>query len=82
MTAQVSTPAATCASGAALSLPDGLAVTGELRHVWEHDSNLSWQRVAVTLNKRFDAHWAGSLQAGRYSGDRKDRGAVTVKYFF
>jgi hypothetical protein len=38
-----------------------LAVTGELRHTWEHDSNLSWQRVAVTLNKRFDAHWAGSL---------------------
>ncbi len=65
-------------------LPDGWAVTGELRQTWEHNSDLSWQRVEVTLNKQFDAHWAGSLSAGRDSGDRKDRGAVAVavKYFF
>ncbi len=65
-------------------LPDGWAVTGELRQTWEHTADLSWQRAEVTLNKQFDARWAGSLSASRDSGDRKDRGAlsVAVKYFF
>jgi hypothetical protein len=65
-------------------LPDGWAITGELRQTWEHKTDLSWQRVEATLNKQFDAHWAGSLSYGRDSGDRKDGGAVSlaVKYFF
>lgn len=65
-------------------MPGGWALTGEVRQTWEHRSNLSWQRVEATLNKQFDAHWAGSLSYGQDSGDRKDGGAVSlaVKYFF
>jgi hypothetical protein len=65
-------------------LPEGWAITGEVRQTWEHRTNLSWQRVEATLNKQLDAHWAGSLSFGRDSGDRKDAGAVSVsaKYFF
>lgn len=65
-------------------LPDGWAITGELRQTWEHKTDLSWQRAEITVNKQFDAHWAGSLSYGRDSGDRKDGGAVSlaVKYFF
>lgn len=57
---------------------------GEIRQTWEHRSDLSWQRVEGTVNKQFDANWAGSLSYGRDSGDRKDGGAVSaaVKYFF
>ncbi len=65
-------------------LPGGWAVSGELRQTWEHTADLDWQRVEVTVNKQFDVRWAGSLSASRDSGDRKDRGAlsVAVKYFF
>lgn len=65
-------------------LPDGWAVTGELRQTWEHKTELTWQRAEVSLNKQFDAQWAGSVSAGRDFGDRKDRGAysVALKYFF
>nr|WP_295080444.1 hypothetical protein [uncultured Roseateles sp.] len=65
-------------------LPDGWAVTGELRQTWEHVSDFSWQRAEATLNKQFDLHWAGSVSLGRDFGDRKDRGALSlaVKYFF
>lgn len=65
-------------------LPDGWAITGELRQTWEHRSHREWQRAEVVLNKQFDLHWAGSLGYGQDWGDRKDRGAVSValKYFF
>lgn len=66
-------------------LPQGWAVTGELRQTWEHrGEKASWQRVELSLNKQFDLNWAGSISAGRDWGDRKDRGAVSValKYFF
>lgn len=65
-------------------LPDGWAISGEGRQTWEHRSNLTWQRVEGTLNKQFDANWAGSLTFGHDFGDRKDGGAVSVavKYFF
>lgn len=65
-------------------LPDGWAVTGEVRQTWEHETRFSWQRVETTLNRQFDAHWAGSFSVGRDFGDRKDGGAVSlaVKYFF
>ncbi|MFN8893489.1 MAG: hypothetical protein ACK5Y8_06980, partial [Betaproteobacteria bacterium] len=65
-------------------LPNGWALTGELRQTWEHKTDQSWQRAEVTLNKQIDAHWAGSLSVGRDTGDRKDGGAVSlaVKYFF
>ena len=65
-------------------LPAGWAITGEIRQTWEHRSDLSWLRVEGTVNKQFDANWAGSLSYGRDSGDRKDGGAVSaaVKYFF
>jgi hypothetical protein len=65
-------------------LPDGWAVTGEVRQTWEHRSGLGWQRVEATLNKQLDLHWAGSLSLSRDFGDRKDRGAISaaVKYFF
>lgn len=65
-------------------LPDGWAVTGEVRQTWEHRSDASWQRVEAVLNKQFTQEWGGSLGYGRDFGDRKDRGAVSaaVKYFF
>ena len=65
-------------------LADGWAVSGELRQTWEHRSNLDWQRAEIVLNKQLTPQWAGSLGTSRDSGDRKDRGAVSValKYFF
>jgi hypothetical protein len=65
-------------------LPAGWAITGELRQTWEHETDLTWQRAEVTVNKQFDANWAGSVSFGRDTGDRKDGGAVSVavKYFF
>lgn len=66
-------------------LPQGWAITGELRQTWEHrGAQANWQRAEVSLNKQFDQNWAGSLSAGRDFGDRKDRGAISaaVKYFF
>ncbi len=66
-------------------LPEGWAITGELRQTWEHrGSQARWQRAEVSLNKQFDLHWAASLSAGRDFGDRQDRGAYSaaVKYFF
>lgn len=65
-------------------LPQGWAITGELRQTWEHKTDLTWQRVEVTLNKQLTAQWGASLSYGQDSGDRKDRGSVSaaVKYFF
>jgi hypothetical protein len=65
-------------------LPDGWAITGELRQTWEHRTDFSWQRAELTFNKQFDANWAGSLSLGRDRGDRPDDGAISVavKYFF
>ncbi|MFC3146927.1 hypothetical protein [Piscinibacterium candidicorallinum] len=67
-----------------LILDQGWALTGEIRQTWEHKSNLSWQRIEATLNKQFDKNWAGSVSLGTDTGDRKDRGAVSLatKYFF
>ncbi len=67
-----------------MMLPDGWALSGEVRQTWEHRSDASWQRVEGTLNKQFSAQWAGSLGYSRDFGDRKDRGAFSaaVKYFF
>lgn len=67
-----------------LILDGGWAVTGELRHTWEHRSDLNWQRAEIVLNKQFTQHWAGSVGVGRDFGDRKDRGAMSLaaKYFF
>jgi hypothetical protein len=62
----------------------GWPVTGELRHTWEHRSDLDWLRAEVVLNRQFTLQWAGGLGYSRDSGDRADRGTVsaTVKYFF
>ena len=65
-------------------LPDGWAVTGDIRQTWEHRSNQSWQRLELTLNKQFSSQWAGSIGYTKDLGDKKDDGAIglTVKYFF
>jgi hypothetical protein len=65
-------------------LPGGWAITGELRQTWEHRTDFSWQRVELTLNKQFDANWAGSMSASRDFSDRRDGGgaSVALKYFF
>jgi hypothetical protein len=65
-------------------LPDGWAISGEIRQTWEHRSDLNWQRVEATLNKQFTLQWAGSLGYSQDFGDRKDRGTLSaaVKYFF
>ena len=67
-----------------LMLPDGWALSGDLRQTWEHRSGLSWQRYEATLNKQFTLQWAGALGYTLDCGDRPDRGSValTVKYFF
>ena len=65
-------------------LPEGWAVTGELRQTWEHRTDFSWQRAEITLNKQFNLNWAGSVSTSRDFSDRRDGGGVSMalKYFF
>jgi hypothetical protein len=65
-------------------LPEGWAITGELRQTWEHRTDFSWQRAELTLNKQFNLNWAGSISASRDFSDRRDGGgaSLAVKYFF
>lgn len=65
-------------------LPDGWAISGEMRQTWEHRSDMTWQRAEATLNKQFSLHWAGTFGYSQDFGDRKDKGtwSSSVKYFF
>lgn len=69
-------------------LPDGWAITGEVRQTWEHRGTSaqekSWRRYEATLNKQFNLQWAGSVSYSTDTGDNKDDGtySLAVKYFF
>ena len=65
-------------------LPQGWAISGELRQTWEHRTHQSWQRVEGSLSKQLNVNLAITGVLSRDFGDKPDRGAVTLalKYFY
>jgi hypothetical protein len=65
-------------------LPEGWAITGELRQTWEHRTDFKWQRAELTLNKQFNLNGAGSVSTSRDFSDRRDGGgaSMALKCFF